>query len=92
MCLPRFLLSGRAFKAFDFSHIVSTPLFPLSILTPRLSRMVVGPEAAGSLLVGTVVKSSVDSGGAGEDDDEVNFTTFCAPTKPRAYELSQELS
>lgn len=33
--------------------------------------MVVGPEAAGSLLLGTVVKSSVDSGRAGEDDDEV---------------------
>jgi hypothetical protein len=35
--------------------------------------MVVGPEAAGSLLLGTVVKSSVDNGRAGEDDDEVNF-------------------
>lgn len=31
--------------------------------------MVVGPEAAGSLLVGSVVRSSVDSGKAGEDDD-----------------------
>lgn len=31
--------------------------------------MVVGPEAAGSLLVGTVVKSSVDKGATGEDDD-----------------------
>jgi hypothetical protein len=38
--------------------------------------MVVGPEAAGSLLVGTVVKSSVDNGRAGEDDDEVNFIIF----------------
>lgn len=38
--------------------------------------MVVGPEAAGSLLVGTVVKSSVDSGGAGENDDEVNSIHF----------------
>jgi MFS superfamily sulfate permease-like transporter len=32
-------------------------------------QMVVGPEAAGSLLVGTVVKASVDSGHAGDDDD-----------------------
>jgi hypothetical protein len=46
------------------------------MLTPGLSRMVVGPEAAGSLLVGTVVKSSVDSGGAGENDDEVNSINF----------------
>ena len=38
--------------------------------------MVVGPEAAGSLLVGTVVKSSVDSGAAGENDDEVNSISF----------------
>jgi hypothetical protein len=38
--------------------------------------MVVGPEAAGSLLVGTVVKSSVDKGRADEGDDEVNFIIF----------------
>lgn len=31
--------------------------------------MVVGPEAAGSLLVGSVVKSTVDKGATGEDDD-----------------------
>lgn len=35
--------------------------------------MVVGPEAAGSLLVGTVIKSSVDNGKAGEGDDEVRI-------------------
>jgi len=40
--------------------------------------MVVGPEAAGSLLVGTVVKSSVDSGVAGEGDDEVNLVILCS--------------
>ncbi len=34
-------------------------------------QMVVGPEAAGSLLVGSVVKSSVDKGKAGEGDDEM---------------------
>jgi MFS superfamily sulfate permease-like transporter len=33
------------------------------------SQMVVGPEAAGSLLVGTVVQQSVDSGGTSEDND-----------------------
>lgn len=32
-------------------------------------QMVVGPEAAGSLLVGSVVKTSVDKGATGEDDD-----------------------
>lgn len=35
-------------------------------------QMVVGPEAAGSLLVGTVVKSSVDNGRADEGDDEIH--------------------
>lgn len=34
-------------------------------------QMVVGPEAAGSLLVGTVVKSSI-GGGIGEDDDAMH--------------------
>lgn len=32
-------------------------------------QMVVGPEAAGSLLVGSVVRSSVDDGTTGEGDD-----------------------
>ena len=32
-------------------------------------QMVVGPEAAGSLLVGTVVRSSVDRGHHGDDDE-----------------------
>ena len=31
-------------------------------------QMVVGPEAAGSLLIGTIVKTSVDSGEGGEDN------------------------
>jgi MFS superfamily sulfate permease-like transporter len=35
-------------------------------------QMVVGPEAAGSLLVGSVVRSSVERGDAGDDDDAVN--------------------
>ncbi|KAH8809162.1 sulfate transporter family-domain-containing protein [Xylogone sp. PMI_703] len=35
-------------------------------------QMVVGPEAASSLLVGSVVRSSVDSGGQRDFDDELN--------------------
>lgn len=35
-------------------------------------QMVVGPEAAGSLLVGTVVRTSVDSGQIGDTDEEMN--------------------
>jgi MFS superfamily sulfate permease-like transporter len=35
-------------------------------------QMVVGPEAAGSLLVGTVVKSSIGNGGASEGDDNMH--------------------
>lgn len=35
-------------------------------------QMVVGPEAAGSLLVGSVVRSSINKGHAGEDDDQLN--------------------
>jgi len=46
--------------------------------------MVVGPEAAGSLLVGTVVKSSVDSGVAGEGDDEVSLIVLYLVRKLKA--------
>ena len=35
-------------------------------------QLIVGPEAAGSLLVGTVVKSSVDSGMSKDDEDLVH--------------------
>lgn len=35
-------------------------------------QMIVGPEAAGSLLVGTVIKSSVDSGNNDEENDLVH--------------------
>ena len=35
-------------------------------------RMVVGPEAAGSLLVGSVVRGSVDSGGHADEDGTMN--------------------
>lgn len=35
-------------------------------------QMVVGPEAAGSLLVGSVVRSSVDNGKSGEGDDAMH--------------------
>jgi len=35
-------------------------------------QMVVGPEAAGSLLLGNVVRSSIENGNAGEDDANLN--------------------
>ena len=35
-------------------------------------QMVVGPEAAGSLLVGSVVRSSVELGHSGDEDEETN--------------------
>jgi hypothetical protein len=35
-------------------------------------QMVVGPEAAGSLLVGQVVKTCIDRGQAGDDDEQLN--------------------
>lgn len=35
-------------------------------------QMVVGPEAAGSLLVGSVVRGSVDSGHVGDDEGEMH--------------------
>lgn len=35
-------------------------------------QMVVGPEAAGSLLVGSVVRSSIDRGHSGDDNDVIN--------------------
>jgi MFS superfamily sulfate permease-like transporter len=34
--------------------------------------LIVGPEAAGSLLVGTIVKSSVDDGNSNDDDDALH--------------------
>lgn len=35
-------------------------------------QMVVGPEAAGSLLLGTVVKNSIEGGHSGDEDDAMN--------------------
>jgi len=35
-------------------------------------QMVVGPEAAGSLLVGSVVRSSIDRGNSGDDNNLIN--------------------
>jgi MFS superfamily sulfate permease-like transporter len=35
-------------------------------------QMVVGPEAAGSLLVGSVVRSSIEKGTSGDENDELN--------------------
>ncbi|KAI9816200.1 MAG: hypothetical protein M1827_001801 [Pycnora praestabilis] len=43
-------------------------------------QMVVGPEAAGSLLVGTVVRSSIDQGRSGEEDAILNAQVAGAVT------------
>ncbi|KAI9757437.1 MAG: hypothetical protein M4579_003453 [Chaenotheca gracillima] len=53
-------LYSFAFNPFVYALLGSCP------------QMVVGPEAAGSLLVGTVVRSSVDSGNSGDEDDIMN--------------------
>lgn len=53
-------LYGFVFQPFIYALLGSCP------------QMVVGPEAAGSLLVGSVVRSSVDRGLSGEEDDVLN--------------------
>ncbi|KAK0390113.1 hypothetical protein NLU13_3686 [Sarocladium strictum] len=40
-------------------------------------QMVVGPEAAGSLLVGTVIKSNVDSGDGSSEDNDLLHAQLC---------------
>ena len=40
-------------------------------------QMVVGPEAAGSLLVGTVVKANVDSGDGSTEDNDLIHAQIC---------------
>ena len=52
-----------------YSFVFNPVLYALLGSCPQ---MVVGPEAAGSLLVGTVVKSSVDKGHSGDDDSAQN--------------------
>ena len=52
-----------------YSFVFNPMIYALLGTCPQ---MVVGPEAAGSLLVGTVVKGSVDLGHAGDDDDAIH--------------------
>ena len=52
-----------------YSFVFNPLLYALLGSCPQ---MVVGPEAAGSLLVGTVVQQSVDNGGTSEDNDIVH--------------------
>lgn len=62
---PIFGLYGFIFNPFIYAMLGSSP------------QMVIGPEAAGSLLVGTVVKASVDSGGEGSEDNDVLQAQIC---------------
>ena len=52
-----------------YSFVFNPVIYALLGSCPQ---MVVGPEAAGSLLLGTVVKGSVDLGHAGDDDDAIH--------------------
>lgn len=49
-----------------YSFVFNPVLYALLGSCPR---MVVGPEAAGSLLVGQVVRTSIDKGATGDEDD-----------------------
>lgn len=62
---PIYGLYGFIFNPFIYAMLGSSP------------QMVIGPEAAGSLLVGTVVKASVDSGGEGSEDNDVLQAQIC---------------
>lgn len=52
-----------------YSFVFQPLIYALLGTSPQ---MVVGPEAAGSLLVGSVVRTSVDVGLSGEEDDILN--------------------
>lgn len=56
-----------------YSFVFNPMIYALLGSCPQL---IVGPEAAGSLLVGTVVRSSVDSG-RGDDDDDMMHARIC---------------
>ncbi|KAL7806399.1 sulfate transporter family domain-containing protein [Trichoderma aethiopicum] len=58
-------LYGFIFNPFIYALLGSAP------------QMVIGPEAAGSLLVGTVVKTSVDNGGEGSEDNDILHAQVC---------------
>jgi MFS superfamily sulfate permease-like transporter len=55
-------------------------------------QMVVGPEAAGSLLVGSVVRSSVDNGKTGEGDDEMHARVVSSHFPGASFPTSQYLA
>lgn len=52
-----------------YSFVFNPLIYALLGTSPQ---MVVGPEAAGSLLIGTVVRDSVDRKNSGEDDSILN--------------------
>jgi MFS superfamily sulfate permease-like transporter len=52
-----------------YSFVFNPLIYAILGSSPQL---IVGPEAAGSLLVGTIVKSSVEQGHSGEDDDAMH--------------------
>ncbi|RMZ77809.1 hypothetical protein DV737_g4162, partial [Chaetothyriales sp. CBS 132003] len=52
-----------------YSFVFNPVIYALLGTCPQ---MVVGPEAAGSLLVGQVVRTCIDSGDSGEDDGTLN--------------------
>jgi len=52
-----------------YSFVFNPIIYALLGSCPQL---VVGPEAAGSLLVGTVVRTCIDKGQSGDDDDVLN--------------------
>ncbi|KAL8947702.1 MAG: hypothetical protein Q9222_006042 [Ikaeria aurantiellina] len=52
-----------------YSFVVNPLIYALLGSCPQ---MVVGPEAAGSLLLGSVVKSSIDSSHSADEDDALN--------------------
>lgn len=52
-----------------YSYVFNPLIYALLGSCPQ---MIVGPEAAGSLLLGTVVKSSISGGHSGEEDDDMN--------------------
>ncbi|CAK7265706.1 hypothetical protein SEPCBS57363_001713 [Sporothrix epigloea] len=56
-----------------YSFVFSPLIYALLGSCPQ---MVVGPEAAGSLLVGSVVRASVDAG-RGDEDDDVLHAQIC---------------
>ena len=55
-----------------YSYVINTLVYALLGSSPQ---MVVGPEAAGSMLLGTIVRSNIESGQFSDDDDYNNART-----------------